>query len=265
MLPSLLNKIHCAIGLLPTPLLRELSTYLAEANSAYNEALAHTILQSVNNPRLRRGVQEVLNAWRDDVSLNWTSREVAAAITSAAHAVQSSQRELTVDLVWTGPSTSNLPIRRTDQVLLQMIQDCNHDLTLISFAIYKVPDIVQALTLALDRGIHLRILAETPESGDGKITYGIQATFGQNILNRSEVLVWPKENRPVGADGRYGSLHVKGAIMDDHQLFISSANLTEYALSLNMELGVLIESEALVHQLKGQIESMIRERIIVHL
>jgi phosphatidylserine/phosphatidylglycerophosphate/cardiolipin synthase-like enzyme len=66
-------------------------------------------------------------------------------------------------------------------------------------------------------------------------------------------------------DGRYGSLHVKGAIVDDHHLFISSANLTEYALSLNIELGVLIQSEALVTQLKGQLESMVREKVIVPL
>jgi len=264
-LSPLLDKIHRAVGLLPAPLLRELSSRLAAANSPYTEALANIILQSVNNPRLRRSVQDVLIAWRDDRSLNWGSRELAAAITSAAFAVQSSQRELAVDLVWTGPSTSSLAIRRTDQVLLQLIQDCHHDLTLISFAIYKVPDVVQALTVALDRGIQLRILAETPESGDGKIAYGLQATFGRDILQRAQVLVWPKEKRPVGADGRYGSLHVKGAIVDDHRLFISSANLTEYALSLNMELGVLIQSEALVTQLKGQLESMVREKVIVPL
>ncbi len=150
-------------------------------------------------------------------------------------------------------------------MLLQLIQDCRHDLTLISFAIYKVPEVVQALTMALDRGIRLRILAETPESGNGKISYGLQATFGQDILNRAEVLVWPKEKRPVDTNGRCGSLHVKGAIVDDHRLFISSANLTEYALSLNMELGVLIQSEALVKQLQGQLESMVREKVIVPL
>ena len=265
MSPSLLAEIHRTVSLLPSEVLEDFTRQLAQTQALYSETLARQLLQFVHNPRLRRSVRDLLIAWRDDRSLNWGSRELAAAITSTAYAVQSSQRELAVDLVWTGPSTSSLAIRRTDQVLLQLIQDCHHDLTLISFAIYKVPDVVQALTAALDRGIQLRILAETPESGDGKIAYGLQATFGHDILQRAEVLVWPKEKRPVDADGRYGSLHVKGAIVDDHRLFISSANLTEYAMSLNMELGVLIQSEALVTQLKGQLESMVREKVIVPL
>lgn len=116
MLSPLLDKIHRVVSLLPAPLLREFSCRLAEADSPYTEALASIILQSVHNPRLRRSVQDVLTAWRDDRALNWGSRELAAAITSAAYAVQASQQELAVDLVWTGPSTSSLAIRRTDQI-----------------------------------------------------------------------------------------------------------------------------------------------------
>ena len=83
MLSPLLDKIHRAVGLLPAPLLRELSSRLAAANSPYTEALASIILQSVNNPRLRRSVQDVLNAWRDSRVLNWGSKKLAADITPA--------------------------------------------------------------------------------------------------------------------------------------------------------------------------------------
>jgi phosphatidylserine/phosphatidylglycerophosphate/cardiolipin synthase-like enzyme len=37
------------------------------------------------------------------------------------------------------------------------------------------------------------------------------------------------------------ALHAKCAVADARLLFVSSANLTDYALNLNMELGVLIQ------------------------
>lgn len=265
MLPTLLDKVHRTVSLLPAAMVIALSMRLAEVNTPYSQPLAVAILQSISNPRLRRSVEDLLAAWRDDQSFNWQSRELAAAITSAIYTFEAEQNALSVDLVWTGPSTSSLAIRRTDQVLLQLIQDCHYTLTLISFAIYNVPEIVQALATALDRGVQLRILAETPESSQGKVAYGLEATFGPDILNRAQVWVWPREKRPVSKDGRYGSLHVKGAIVDDCRLFITSANLTEYALALNMELGVVIRSEPLANQLKGQLEVMIREEVIVPL
>ncbi|MBE7385829.1 MAG: hypothetical protein F6J95_031120 [Leptolyngbya sp. SIO1E4] len=190
---------------------------------------------------------------------------MAAALTGSAYTAQAAQRELAVDLVWTGPSCSNLAIRRTDQVLLQLIRECQHEITLISFAIYKIPEIVQALAVALDRGIKLRILAETPDSGEGKIAFGLRSTFDAPILKRAEVLVWPKENRPVDGAGRYGSLHVKGAIVDQEKLFVTSANLTEYALSLNMELGVLIKNTQIAGQLTNQLDNLVLDQILVPL
>ena len=47
-------------------------------------------------------------------------------------------------------------------------------------------------------------------------------------------------DRPYPEDGRHGPLHARVAIADGRVMLISSANLTEYALTLNMELGVLI-------------------------
>jgi cardiolipin synthase len=47
--------------------------------------------------------------------------------------------------------------------------------------------------------------------------------------------------RPKDSLGRYGSLHAKCAVVDSNLLFLSSANLTEFAFNLNMELGVLIK------------------------
>jgi len=50
---------------------------------------------------------------------------------------------------------------------------------------------------------------------------------------------WPRENRKADGLSKLGILHVKCVVGDGRWLFLSSANLTKYAFSLNMELGVL--------------------------
>lgn len=237
---------------------------LSRTDEPYNDALANKLLSSLSNLQFRRATSDVLNAWKSDQGC-WSSRAIAAALLSATYTSNTIRENLAIELVWTGPESTSIPIRRTDQVLLQLIRECREELILISFAIYKVPEVVQALLKALERGIKLRIIAETPESGDGKIPFGIQSTFGTEILSQSQVLVWPKEKRPVDANGKYGSLHVKGAIVDQTKLFITSANLTEYALSLNMELGVLVESDDLAKQLISQINDLLSKEILIPL
>jgi phosphatidylserine/phosphatidylglycerophosphate/cardiolipin synthase-like enzyme len=58
------------------------------------------------------------------------------------------------------------------------------------------------------------------------------------------VYIWPTEKREKTPNGTHGSLHAKCAIADGRRLLISSANLTEHALSVNIELGVLITGGA---------------------
>ncbi len=164
-------------------------------------------------------------------------------------------------LVWTGPETSGASFRRTDQVLLQLIRDAQDELTLISFAVYKIPEIAQALKAAVNRGVKVRLIAETPESGEGKVSFGVKAALGIEIIRQAQVFIWPKKNRPVDREGKYGSLHVKAAIADRRYLFITSANLTEYAFTLNMEMGLLVENEERTIQVIKQIDRLIQQKI----
>ena len=60
------------------------------------------------------------------------------------------------------------------------------------------------------------------------------------MQQRAEIYIWPRDQRSTDPSGNVGSLHAKCAVADDQLLFISSANLTDYAMHLNMELGTLI-------------------------
>lgn len=50
--------------------------------------------------------------------------------------------------------------------------------------------------------------------------------------------VWPLGKRTGDHEGRLGSLRVKCTLVDRQQLYPTSANLTDFAVSLNMELGL---------------------------
>jgi cardiolipin synthase A/B len=51
---------------------------------------------------------------------------------------------------------------------------------------------------------------------------------------------WPLLKRPRGETGHYGAMQVKCLIADKKNVLVSSANLTDYALEKNMELGLLV-------------------------
>ena len=70
--------------------------------------------------------------------------------------------------------------------------------------------------------------------------YSTLKALGHDVAKCSTVYYWPKENRKADDSDKLGILHVKCVVSDGRWLFLSSANLTKYAFSLNMELGVLI-------------------------
>ena len=74
-------------------------------------------------------------------------------------------------------------------------------------------------------------------------------------------LLLAKENRKADASGKLGILHVKCVVGDGRWLFLSSANLTKYAFSLNMELGVLITGGKAPQIIEAMFETLIREGV----
>ena len=51
---------------------------------------------------------------------------------------------------------------------------------------------------------------------------------------------WPLEKRITSKHGKKGILHVKCLLCDEFHALVSSANLTDFGLELNMELGLVL-------------------------
>jgi phosphatidylserine/phosphatidylglycerophosphate/cardiolipin synthase-like enzyme len=162
-----------------------------------------------------------------------------------------------VELVWTGPDVGVVPLRRTEQVVLQVIDSATERLLVVSYAVFNVPRICEALVRAADRSVAINLVVESPDRIEGRKAYSTLAALGPTVAGRCGVYLWPIEGRIKGGAGRPGLLHVKCAVADGRWLFLSSANLTEQAFSINMELGVLITGGTTPAQVEAVFGKMI--------
>jgi phosphatidylserine/phosphatidylglycerophosphate/cardiolipin synthase-like enzyme len=142
--------------------------------------------------------------------------------------------------VWTGPAPDGAKLRRTEEALLDVIDGAKRDLLLVAYTAYKLPSVAEGLARAAGRGVRIALVAKSSAVSEGKVTVGALESLGRTVAALAKVYVWPLDQRARDDAGRHGSLHVKCAVADEDILFVSSANLTEFAVSINMELGVLV-------------------------
>lgn len=259
--PRLLAQIRNVAQQIPLSVLTTVATFIANISQAVDsETIWRPLLQQLPKPIWRQVLTDLITIWYED-NPTLQGESIATALLSAHHCIERAQEDLNIEVVWTGPEVSRIPVRRTEQVLLQLIHSSVKELTLISFAVYKVPTLTKALVAALERGVQVRIIAETSEGNDFA-PFGVKAGLGKEIAARADVYEWDKAKRPRNKTGRYGSLHMKVAIADRQHLFITSANLTNYALSLNMEMGLLVHSQALSSQVAEHLDQLIQQEIL---
>jgi phosphatidylserine/phosphatidylglycerophosphate/cardiolipin synthase-like enzyme len=106
--------------------------------------------------------------------------------------------------------------------------------------------------------VSINVIIETPNQLEGQNTYDTLKALGASVAARCSVFLWPLEKREKDDNGKPGILHVKCAVADGHWLFLSSANLTEYAFTINMELGVLLTGGNLPGQVECHFERLIK-------
>ena len=217
-------------------------------------ATAPTPGSLVDTPTARVAVRNVLAAW-EKAEVN--GQEIAGMLIGASAAHLSAERELGVELVWTGPTTEFVPTRRTEQVLLDLIAGATSELFLVSFVAYNVRSIVEALKDGLSHGIRLRMLVEASIANGGTLTTDHAAVMRAH-LPTVELFTWT--NRTEEFIG--GRVHAKVAVVDRARAFITSANLTEYALERNMEAGVLAKGGPLPSMLADHLDALIDVGVI---
>jgi len=145
---------------------------------------------------------------------------------------------------------------------LHVITTARHTLLIVSFAVYKIPAITAALVQAAQRGVAIRVCVEAPEPGGQTIAYDTLAALGPEVAQHAAIYLWHHAQRPTGSGGKVAALHAKCAVADARLLFVSSANLTDYALNLNMELGVLIAGGPQPQTVVAQFDALIAQGVL---
>ncbi|MGA9780151.1 MAG: DISARM system phospholipase D-like protein DrmC [Verrucomicrobiia bacterium] len=214
-----------------------------------------------NQPDVRNALAALVQEWQRKTP-DLTPRELAWAIRAANATDDFHRSRQGLELVWTGPTPGTSTFRRTDQALLEIIRGAKKSIIIVTFAAYKVPAISAALVEAAQRGVEIILILESVEESEGKVTANAIKGLGEDIAGRAKVYLWPLNKRGVDAAGRHGSLHVKCAVADDEAALISSANLTEYAMNLNMELGLMARGGDLPRSLAQHLRSLIQSRVL---
>ena len=255
---DLAQAIQRLVADLPAELVANVAASLEQSERLNWSRRRLAVLDAIPQPAVRERVSALLDLWQATAPA-LSGQSVALALSAAAQATEAERCQERLELVWTGPDSRLIPLRRTDQALLQLIDGAQETLHIVSFAVYRIEAIARALARAASRGVAISLYLETPDASEGRIAYDTLAAFGTAVQQRARIYVWPLEKRPRSENGRHGSLHAKVAVADGQVMLVSSANLTEYAMTLNMELGVMVNGGALPEKVEEHLGRLVEQ------
>jgi phosphatidylserine/phosphatidylglycerophosphate/cardiolipin synthase-like enzyme len=214
------------------------------------------------NAHSRIAASEFLNRWKEEAA-TLSPEAVSLALITATHTEETYKESQSVELVWTGPDVGAVPVRRTKQAVLQVLDSAKHSITLVSYAVYNIPHVRQALVSAAEKGVRIRMIVDTPDRSASEEEYNNLVAIGGAVAASARLYYWPHEKREKTEGGTVGKLHVKCVAADSEWLFLSSANLTEHAFTINMELGLLIHGGHLPKQIEQHFDRLIAKKMLV--
>ena len=206
-------------------------------------------------------IGKLMGVWKEE-HRQIAPQSIGLAILGLSSLKEKTRKEADVQLVWTGPDSRIIPTRRTDQVLMDLIKQAQHNLWIVSFAIYRIDKIMSVIRQAIERGVQVHIIMETEEESEGRLSFDFLKRMKAELGEQPCFYTWPTEKRMVGVNGKRGSLHAKVAVADGKLALISSANLTEFALNLNMEMGVLLRGNDIPLKVERHFEALIAMGVV---
>jgi phosphatidylserine/phosphatidylglycerophosphate/cardiolipin synthase-like enzyme len=201
-------------------------------------------------------MRHFVDAWRS-LPNPPTPPEMAGLFEIAAASLIHQRKKQKIELTWTGPRSPHVSLRRTDQALIELVNAARQRIIIVSFAVYKAQNIMSALEKAAERGVEIMVILESPDVSEGKIAYNTIHALGASLRQKAKIFIWPHAKRETTPQGKIGSLHAKIGVADGSILYLSSANLTDYAMNVNMEMGVLVRDKELPRRIEQHFAELI--------
>src|SRR5438094_978930 len=126
-------------------------------------------------PAFHRAASSILDAWEAEPSV--LGPLVAVALCAAVDTAEAVRATQSLDVVWTGPSSAEVPVRLTGEALLEVIGGATSSLIIVSYAAYKVPDIIRALAEAASRAVDVRLVLESAAGSGGRLSQDAARAF----------------------------------------------------------------------------------------
>ena len=192
---------------------------------------------------------------------NMSWREMGLCLTSVGATYNVLEDKGKPEVIWSGPSTEIMPVRRIDQILYDLITSARQHILLVTFAATKIGTLCDGLSLAARNGVKVELVLESESESDGQLSVDARSAFSEELASAASIYHWPISKRERNDWGRPGKLHAKCAVIDDAAI-ISSANLTGDAFNRNMELGVLFRGGEVPQKILQHFRSLIASEIL---
>ena len=248
---KLLDAVAAVVSLVSPEKVEAIASRIRRTDMAKSASALSGI---VGTPVASGIIDQLVGAWQ---SHPVSPDELASMLLAASRALIKASAEQSTELVWTGPTTPFVSARRTEQALLQVINAAKSTLFITSFVAYDVSGIVKALNEACDRGVHVSMLLESSQDHGGSITIDVIGKM-KALVPAARLYAWRDKVEPF-SDGR---VHAKVAVADAGMCFITSANLTGFAMEKNMEAGVLISGGRIPRLLDDHLRSLVDTKVV---
>ena len=188
-----------------------------------------------------------------------------------------------VELVWTSPEDLPAAARETSVVVRSLCQAARQRVLLANFSFDRPKSwdesakerarwLWQPLADNMTRNPELEVTlivdiarTQTDERDEPELVEAFVDNFRRNL--------WPGERLPTiyfdersarsWAETRERScMHAKCIVVDDEQVFVSSANFSSVAQERNIEVGVVVRERRLAAQLRGEFERLIEAGVL---
>ena len=195
------------------------------------------LIQLVANPSLN---QDLINA------MFVTGLEAKSRIADSTNEIE---------IVWTGPSKINAGVRSTKPVIEEMLKSAKQGekVTIIDYRITSnAASIVDELNSCLKDGVKIDLIVDKSRVNEDEL----RKCFAEKSLTRPTI--YTRKDK----ESKYYKVHAKVIIIQDREMLVSSANLTELGTEVNFEMGLLVRGP-IVKKMMLLITKMIEDEYFV--
>ena len=160
-----------------------------------------------------------------------------------------------MEIVWTGPSRINVGVRNTKPVIEEMLKSTRQGekITIMGYRITSnAESIVEELNSCLKKGVEVDLIVDKSRVNRRELRNGERNVFADKSLTKPTIYTRKDE------ESKFYKVHAKVIIIQDRQMLVSSANLTELGTEVNFEIGLLV-SGPIVKKMIALIAKMIDE------